>query len=299
MDPAGSMSVFGLRRGKLVVLSPHLDDAALSLGGTLLTLSRSHPIVVWNVFSRSRASRYRTLRGGRIVEPWRRMEETVASLLLGVSVRFLGFPEAMLRGHRDPRRDAVNATDLQVLQQVRHRLSSLLTGEGVGVLLVPLGVGSHVDHVLVREAAKGLLSQDGGRSPAVVMYEDLPYVEGTDSFEWLATVGGSCEAMYVDISPAMVRKLLVLRIYRTQVGPNTIRRVQKHATKCWMEKHPDSGRRGYCERLWLPTGPRGAGSSSAPPPFHPLPTATFPPSSARQLEGSGISPRVVTVEGPR
>ena len=89
-----------------VVFSPHCDDAYLSLGGSILNWRKAgEPLRIVNCFSKSGASRQVTATTGRVVElvsHTRRLEESVNALTVGAEVEFLGLPEALLRGHRNP-----------------------------------------------------------------------------------------------------------------------------------------------------------------------------------------------------
>jgi len=164
---------------RVLVLSPHYDDAPLSLGQSMADgeLSR-HRVTVGVVFSRSnwtiwfhptrsrwplatairygeelrnaRRFRYRVRRGG--------IEETV--LRTGVIA-----PETFL----DPTFDAAASGDLEPVYDLLRKWVS-----GYDVVVAPLGIGGHVDHQLVTEAARRLL--DDGR--AVAFYEDRPYACG-------------------------------------------------------------------------------------------------------------------------
>lgn len=175
----------------VIVLSPHLDDAALSCGGILHRWSREggRKILVVNVFaaavpddaelSDSLKRLHATWRqAGRFSGPvmaHRRREEEAACDRLGVDVHFLDYLDAAYRRNGqgrllyDPvasvmgRRHAADAPLVDELTATFRKLPSATRW------LVPMGIGHHVDHLLVRDAAEGLRRRD------LRYYEDYPY----------------------------------------------------------------------------------------------------------------------------
>jgi hypothetical protein len=121
----------------------------------------------------------------------RRAEDRSALEHIGVTCVHVGLPEALFRRRPQPPRQAVAARLLPELAHVypvyrRHVIAGRVApadagtlrevcdvvartvSSGPSVVLAPLGVGAHVDHVLVRTAAE--------RSGAdVIYYSDFPY----------------------------------------------------------------------------------------------------------------------------
>lgn len=148
----------------VLALSPHLDDAAFSAGGTLARLARAgHEVVLATVFTRTVASPLgfalacQTDKG---IAPHvdymalRRAEDRAACARLGVEALHLDLPEAPHRGYDSaaalfgPRR----ADD--TLEPVLFAIRAVIAR--ASLVLVPMGIGSHVDHLLIAEAAARL-----------------------------------------------------------------------------------------------------------------------------------------------
>lgn len=148
-------------RGRLVVLSPHIDDAVLSCAGALLTARRlGWSTEVWTVFSES-------------TEPeetaTRRREDAEATRLLGASPRWLGAPDKLARaGGRVGFEELFFADDPTADAIARDVLRPVLAG-GRATVLAPLGVGGHVDHRAVFRAVSAL------SAAGAWCYEDRPY----------------------------------------------------------------------------------------------------------------------------
>jgi LmbE family N-acetylglucosaminyl deacetylase len=142
--------------GGLVVLSPHLDDAVLSLGGLIAARVRSGGRVeVWTAFTAGPADPGAVPRRLRPFADYRArvVEDDAALDLLGAGRRRLGLAE---RVWRDPPAQGLRAAfRTPELVSSFERLGELTEaavealGRPGGELLGPLGVGHHVDHIEV------------------------------------------------------------------------------------------------------------------------------------------------------
>jgi LmbE family N-acetylglucosaminyl deacetylase len=194
--PAFDLDAYGPSRW--IVLSPHLDDGVLSCGNLLLALAeRGWPATVATFFTECSAPLTLSARAflrqcGASSAPAlfeeRRREDAEAVAACGAEAVHAGLPDALFRrlpsrstvvpefAHVYPTwkfhlaRGVVSRQDWAV--PVVDRLIAELLAEASDlptVLVAPLGIGGHVDHVLVGEAAV--------RSGAtVVRYADVPYV---------------------------------------------------------------------------------------------------------------------------
>ncbi|SED91245.1 PIG-L deacetylase family protein [Streptomyces sp. TLI_105] len=187
----------------MIVLSPHLDDAVLSCGALLGWAGRRAPVTVATLFTEAApppytlsARRYlRQIRAGDAEELFadRREEDRRVLELLGVDWRHVGLVDGLFR--RLPRarpgvgrlapllpelahvyptyrlhlsRGRVSEHDAETLRVAGETIEALLPARSGGLVLAPLGVGGHADHVLARTAAE----RSGRR---VVYYSDFPY----------------------------------------------------------------------------------------------------------------------------
>jgi len=167
-----------------IYLSPHLDDAALSAGGLIYEQTQADiPVEIWtfmcgypneNEFSPFAqllhsqwgfASAEEAVRG-------RRLEDANAAKILGAKIQHFDFLDCIYR--RGKNGDwlyegisfAPQPDDARLPQQIADVILPRLLPDDV--LVCQLGVGSHVDHVLVRQAAELL-----GRP---LIYDiDMPY----------------------------------------------------------------------------------------------------------------------------
>lgn len=162
-----------------IVLSPHLDDAVFSCAGLIADARAAGPVLVVNLFTRY----LEELRSRAVVlTDARHAEEAAAARLLGFESICLdeldvSFRHPHYRSLGNIFRPPV-PEDLVTLPRWRQLLAGVLEGVSCDTLAVPLGIGWHVDHMLVHQlvdpgapdAAIGLRC-----ARSVTYYEDLPY----------------------------------------------------------------------------------------------------------------------------
>lgn len=228
--------------GEVLVLSPHPDDAVLSCGALLRRLADRTAVTVMTVFTEAAPPPY-TLSARQFLRQTgavdaeelytaRRAEDSAVLGRLGVARFHAGFVDGLFRRDAEPARwrrraarllpelghvyptyrlhlarGRVAPRDAETVRRVTDTVRELLA-PGQGVLLAPLGVGGHADHVLVRTAAalSGL--------PAVY-YSDFPYnlrAAPDPAFT------GPLAATELSFARGLDAKAELVRGYRTQVG---------------------------------------------------------------------------------
>jgi hypothetical protein len=154
---------------KVLILSPHIDDAFLSLGGFIAKYFSLHDLEVLDIFS---------------YDPWvlgdseiadklknievRKKEEILNASIVGIKVNFLDFPAGWKeRGYPRWQMNIDRKRDHKILNQISRYLEKL--AGSFDLIFSPLGIGGHVDHKLIREIASKLFKSK------VYYYEDQPY----------------------------------------------------------------------------------------------------------------------------
>jgi LmbE family N-acetylglucosaminyl deacetylase len=181
---------------RVIVLSPHLDDAALSCGGLLAGMPAGLPrtvitICCGNPVPRApepppdapakAAGRARNRKGFATPEE-RRAEDRAAMASVGADCLQLGFADAVYRRsavtgaliYERPRQKWVGpgVDDAPYMEELFLILRRLCVNVGRVLLISPLGIGHHVDHVITAQVALRLSS----RVFRLLFYEDFPYV---------------------------------------------------------------------------------------------------------------------------
>jgi LmbE family N-acetylglucosaminyl deacetylase len=161
----------------------------------------------------------------------RRIEDERYAYFAEASVVFLDLPDAVFRGYAgdDELLAAPRADDTAPIDTLRREITRLEPQK----LYVPLGVGGHVDHQLMRDVGFALLGEaESWTMPGpewagrVVFYEDFPYAWWNEfnSLEDLPPAhlaglpaGVSLTAEYADISDQIERKITGITIYESQL----------------------------------------------------------------------------------
>ncbi|MDQ6740066.1 MAG: PIG-L family deacetylase, partial [Actinomycetota bacterium] len=174
-----------------IYLSPHFDDVVYSCGGMVHRQSWAGEAVhVVTVFAGVAVYGAVSPLAGRLHRDWhqgadamqqRAREDSDALRVLGATGERWTFPDAI---YRQAANGAFLYPTFEALFQNRHVADQALAGViarrlrrlaarqgGVTVFYAPLGIGGHVDHGLVYEAARDLLMA----GCTVLFYEDLPY----------------------------------------------------------------------------------------------------------------------------
>lgn len=204
-----------------VILSPHPDDAPLSASSVLLNCAG---VMVVTVFSKTAWWRFGEV-GERLpeVQRIRVEEERLMARLAGARLEVLDLPEALLRGHgmEDVFIATPTPTDQEVMHSIRNCLREMRARWPAARWYIPLGIGNHLDHRLVRDAALAEL-----KSTTLYGYEDLPYAaEGGAEPEGLP-------ASEVELFACPVRwKLELLRVYWSQFAYSRLAPLQAYARK--------------------------------------------------------------------
>lgn len=181
------------RAMKTLIISPHLDDAALSCAVRLAAREIDEVVTIfagvppereprsdWDILTRA-DSAYR-----RVLE--RRAEDAAAWTSIGMGYVHSDHLEA--RGEQIDRAQLVSE-----ISDLARRFERVL---------VPAGIGRHPQHVLVRDAALAAITPD----TAVLLYGELPYA---------AFYGWPAAERYLDVEALWMAELA--DIPRGSVGP--------------------------------------------------------------------------------
>lgn len=191
-----------IKQGKpCYFVSPHLDDAAFSAGGLISHLANKTNVTVVTTFTKAgkdnhslSALAYAKKCGYKNMSKFfiaRRKEDKELFNNLGVKPIHLDFPDALWRPkkklnlikkfstlfindfryiyptHRlHVSKGKISKHDLPNLNKLKNKLQQIIEPESV--VFCPLGLGKHVDHIMVREACTNIF-------PKTVYWEDSPY----------------------------------------------------------------------------------------------------------------------------
>ncbi len=223
---------------RVVILSPHLDDAALSCGGLLHALrDRVSTLVVsiccgsLRVVNADGSSKISTRRG-HVSSRTRRREDIAAMHSVDTDFVHLSFADGIYRRspltgrliYRNARERWVlpRIEDLAHVEELYLVLRRLCLDLGRILLLSPMGIGHHVDHQIAAQVAVRMAATNAGAE--LLFYEDFPYVadplmgrgdqdDPAQALKRLHLAAGQRLVVPVDVTA----KMALLRHYASQV----------------------------------------------------------------------------------
>jgi LmbE family N-acetylglucosaminyl deacetylase len=240
------------RSDRVVVVSPHSDDAAYSLSGLIhLCHNLDKQITVLTVFSCSTYAPRLFFRGRERVTRVRRREDDRFAATVAPGCRMVWLEECDARLRPDYRGTnahtsrPMTAGDLVLTEKLA--LTFRQKVDPSSTIYLPLGVGGHVDHVIVREAGLALLAA-GCRS--MFLYEDLPYaakfsVAGLEDQVRRMTFAGADRLVPCRVTfPGLLAcKQQALACYPSQVTRKVLSAILTHARQV-------GGPNEAAERVW-------------------------------------------------
>ncbi len=190
---------------KIVVVSPHRDDAAFAL--TLAVdawIAAGHKVSVVNCFSRSEYAPYSdadsvhandrmsfvTALRGREDESWRRQYGSALTLV------DLNMKDAPLRLHIGA--DEVRGLSVNVNDKALVKIQKAVERIAPAAVVLPLGLGGHIDHLTARQS---LIAAAAGTT-AWAFYEDVPAAPLAEPIEEF--VAGLAREFSLDLRPVLI-----------------------------------------------------------------------------------------------
>ena len=188
---------------KWIYLSPHLDDVIYSCGGLILEQTLAGEAVeIWTICAADPPDEPLSPFAETLHQNWglgknavqvRREEDRKASQVVGAVPRYFSYLDCIYRKSDSGNYYYLSDQDLfGGLDPGEANLIITLTEElkdqlpAAARIVVPLGIGNHVDHDLTRKAASRL-------GIPLYYYADYPYARETEGKEILKFMGGSAE----------------------------------------------------------------------------------------------------------
>lgn len=172
---------------KYIFISPHLDDAILSCGNLIYELNkRGKKIIIATVFTE--ASKIESPQAKEFLNQCRyknaqklfkarKIEDLNVCRALGISSIHMGFIDAAWRESNnkliyttnDKQYNGIISTkDKGVINKIRLKINKLVNKNYNILLLSPLGIGNHVDHLIVNKIVNKTKIDK-------LFWEDFPY----------------------------------------------------------------------------------------------------------------------------
>jgi LmbE family N-acetylglucosaminyl deacetylase len=245
-------------RRRIVIVEPHMDDAVLSLGGTMWLRRGKCEFIVLTMAGRSNFTRYHFLDCDYFdvdeISALRRAESEYVLRLLGGRHLVLDLQEAPLRyqggnwrldwfrrHQRSIGTFLYYPSDTLELAAWTAALADGLSGLDFEELWLPLGVGMHTDHELTRNAGLAVLAANRRieEQSTIRLYQDVPYAANypghtAEIVNDLRAAGGNLVPAPIDISEALTKKLQLVSNFASQFG---ISELEAQITNSAREEH--------------------------------------------------------------
>ncbi len=151
-----------------LIFSPH---CAFSLGGSLAYLRKAGGIELVTIFTRSSYAPKARYTDEETINAVRREEEYLFVKKSDIMVTYLDFPDSSLRGYDDQTEALADPAQDPVRNEVQAVIKDIIRRSPACLVFGPLGVGNHIDHLIVRDA----IASCGGKAMSILYYEELPY----------------------------------------------------------------------------------------------------------------------------
>ncbi|MDB6049419.1 MAG: GlcNAc-PI de-N-acetylase family protein [Pseudomonas sp.] len=239
-----SSSLDSMMGKRILLLSPHADDVAYSIGGIVARLSMRSDLRLITVFGRSgwALPQASCEKSADAISAEREREDRAYCARRWIDYDILPCPDSFLMGYDKAKELRIAATDDPRTEDVVTLIHNAVARGMPQVVLAPCGLGEHVDHQIVRIAADGLHHVD------VLYYEDVPYSSSLPLFELerQLVAQGLTPAMTADIEAVLGSKYEDMWAYCSQTTASTIAAMLLHAGRVGI----GIGTAGYAERLW-------------------------------------------------
>jgi LmbE family N-acetylglucosaminyl deacetylase len=226
-----------------IYISPHLDDAIFSAGGLIYEQTQiGIPVEIWTIMSgfpdhielSSYAKEIHHLWGtssARETIQIRRTENDAAAVVVGAKNRYLDFIDSLYRLGRSGQAlytssfSALHTEETDFPRQVAEAITNYLLPDDV--LICPLALGGHIDHIIAREAIKLL-----GVSPFYMA--DIPYLLDNPRTLWQKTFGMKKSVREIS-KDGLQSWLKAIRVYETQIKVEfeTVELMEKSIITYW------------------------------------------------------------------
>ncbi len=249
-----------------IFVSPHFDDGVLSCGGTIKHLTDcGHSVTVLTtmggtndgVFPKSPILQELHQRWKAGDDPLRRrqQEDVLALRSLGANHLHYCLTDCI---YRQAEGLAMYATEESLFGEVHaldyagsclRAIRNPLLDQGQAIYL-PLAVGHHVDHQIVRDWGLDMLNENRD-GPEIRFYAEYPYSNADQAIaQALSRIGKPLREFHALLSePDIQAKVDAIACYRSQISTFWQSLVVMEADVRLSSRHPQAGH--YLERYWV------------------------------------------------
>ena len=224
------------------VLSPHMDDAFLSIGGSILSWVGTNGVCIQDIFGNDPwiIDRRLSLSDYEKID-CRKREEAFNAERAGCLINIWDFPSRSQRGYQAWNAPVDLERDHNLQAKLEEHIVAELHANCCTTVLIPLAVGCNTDHQLVHDLGVSLTQQGIFQAAGIQrigFYEDLPYACDTQNWrrssDTLLSLLPLTRCEFFEISPVIQEKWQLVRTYRSQLGPSAPYQILQYAQRAGM-----------------------------------------------------------------
>ncbi|HEX8460245.1 MAG TPA: PIG-L family deacetylase [Segetibacter sp.] len=215
---------------KIYILSPHIDDAAFGLALTISKCTGSKiSVTVINCFTITKWTAIPVHNKElNAVSQLRKEEDAAFYKTIGADIKIINLDllDAPLRNGYIFQEQPFQPNELALVDE----LAQLLQTHVDGLLLCPLAIGNHIDHVICRAA----VIKSYTKTP-VLFYEDLPYAQRITQQQIELHIRQLEEELKASFSnytsgflDCTINKEQVIRLYKSQMNDEIAAEIVAH-----------------------------------------------------------------------
>jgi len=224
------------KRKKVLILEPHSDDAALSVGATMWQMRNECEFTLVTLGSTSNYTSYFSATYGPLkvddITTIRNKENEIFMRYVNGSIAPANEKEATLRyqdgdwSHHFLKENRISVSAFNnhygtddERQNWQSIITSYIEKKPSDEIWIPMGVGTHSDHGITRDACIAALKNTKQKN--ILMYQDVPYDSQFKPhkhiiIDQLEKNGAILESLPIDISSSLQNKIKLLEIYGSQ-----------------------------------------------------------------------------------
>lgn len=221
---------------KTILISPHSDDVAYSLGGTLLQNFFIRPILMVTIFTKSNYSPCIKISDPELISKVRHLEDVEFADKLEINFHSLNFNEPPLRGYSNLDIFANNnPTSDPIYPEVHNTLSKLIKSYQCDLIVSPMGLGNHIDHIMLCHICNRIAEENNIR---IIFYEDLQYASMLTLKQIKVRanhIDPNLKCLKINISHMFNDKIENMKFYKTQARMPFFTMIKSHALRLGIE----------------------------------------------------------------
>lgn len=243
----------GLRPTRIFI-SPHPDDIAYSCFASLIDpladLSQTLIVTVFGSSIRAHGA-LGSRSSAREISAVRLREDATFTMATECHLQSLTFQDSSLRYKEWVPFESLTSRNDPIFLEIKEALRCLIEPLlGRATVFIPLGIGSHIDHCIVRDAVRDIIGECGTKHSKnnLFYFEDLPYASKYSEEEIVkyarTVVSPLTRPIIVDLDGLWSSKRLAIRIYESQLKPTVLPAISQHARRV-------GGQKSKAERIWV------------------------------------------------